>query len=186
MSERKPGMLLLLNEKDLKRVGNCWMKGRLMLEDLVMCLKNTGDSFYEYCLVEHHVVLHQGNKEGIGYKAILESKFSAYSLSTPYYIQPTEREAHLLVAGEQTHLEADVPESVDSSEALAVKFWINGHLKHWHFSRSITYGELLAFVGIAAHFVRLIEWRDLGGSGGTVTRGCVIKLTDGMLITVSR
>ena len=79
------------------------MRGRLKEGDLAMCTKLTGDCFWDYVLVRPNispVESHVGPTGKQVYKAILGSRFGAYTLGTPHTWQPTERQFHWLMAGE--------------------------------------------------------------------------------------
>lgn len=99
------GQIVHIQQQDFDRVGNCWMKGRLLEGDLAMVIQHSGDCFWTYQLVEHHTV--NGSTRKRGYRLIPESSFGAYVLGTPYEYQPTTREMHLLMAGEYISMEAD-------------------------------------------------------------------------------
>jgi hypothetical protein len=103
-----PGLLLELGERDFDRVGNCWLKSRLLVGDLALCLRHSGDAFWTYCLVNNRFTLVSDGKSGPGYQAILPAEFSAYVLGTPWKHQPNAREAHLLMAGEKIRLESEM------------------------------------------------------------------------------
>lgn len=100
------GQLFTVRPEDFGRVGNCWMRGRLKEGDLIFSMGHSGDCFWTYCLVEHDVFTVHG--QGL-YKLIPESSFGAYVLGELYPSQPTDREVHLLLAGEGIPLDADSP-----------------------------------------------------------------------------
>lgn len=102
--EHYPGLLLVIAEKDFSRVGNCWMKGRLKVGDLILCMKHAGDCFWKYAIVENHFTLASTGRQG--YLLVAASAFGAYTLGTPYEFQPTTREFHLLMAGETISLDS--------------------------------------------------------------------------------
>jgi hypothetical protein len=110
------GLIVMIDENDFHRVGNCWMNGRLLKGDLAMAICHSGDCFWTYQLIDNKS--HLGSSGHRGYKLIVESKFGAYALGRPYHIQPTKREMHLLLAGEHISLEADV---VEESKAKCIK-----------------------------------------------------------------
>jgi hypothetical protein len=87
------------------------MKGRLKDGDLAMCIKHSGDCFWYYQLVDNDFSFYPqfdiDKKLRRGYRLIKESNFGAYTLGDAYEFQPTDREFHLLMAGERTALEAD-------------------------------------------------------------------------------
>lgn len=60
-----------------ERLGHCWMKGRLMTNDLVLCVDHTGDGFHDYVLIEKRgSVMH-----GCGsLKAHIGSNFGSYGI----------------------------------------------------------------------------------------------------------
>jgi hypothetical protein len=90
------GLVIRITNDDLDRVGQCWMRGRLREGDLAMAIRHCGDCFWEYQLIEC---------ASNGCKLIPQSEFGAYVLGMKYPIQPTKREAHLLLAGERVTLE---------------------------------------------------------------------------------
>jgi hypothetical protein len=97
MSERWRGganigaLYRVADERDLARVGNCWMSGRLRVGDLLLCLAHSGDCFYDYMLVKEY---------DNGLEGIPRSKFGAYVLGEPSSPRLTSRQYHLLAAGE--------------------------------------------------------------------------------------
>ena len=98
----RPGLVVLVGSGDLSRVGNCWMKGRLRQGDVAMCLQHRGDCFWDYALLRSSPIeILVDSNDRFLYRLIRESEFGAYTLGTPYERwQPTEREYHLLLAGE--------------------------------------------------------------------------------------
>lgn len=96
-----PGLILKISEKDFDRVGACWMKGRLKVNDLVMAIAHSGDCFWTYMLVDDRYTSAKNQRL---YFLIKESSFGAYVLGTHYTVQPSEREFHLLMAGEKIPL----------------------------------------------------------------------------------
>ncbi|MBA7710292.1 hypothetical protein ES703_119232 [subsurface metagenome] len=85
------GCVYIFDKEDLNRVGNCWMDGRLRVGDIVLCVGHSGDCFYDYILIG------AGNNfvEGIP-----DSEFGSYTLSNQLKWKPTNKEFHLLCAGE--------------------------------------------------------------------------------------
>lgn len=81
----------LTKSEDLNRVGSCWMKGRLNINDLILCIKHTGDCFYDYILIKEF---------GNGLQGLPESEFGAYTCGEPININLNDKEFHLLCAGE--------------------------------------------------------------------------------------
>lgn len=100
-----PGLVLVVRQEDLGRVGNCWMKGRLKVGDIIMCISHSGDCFWNYMLLEHMGM--DGFKKPAAnvYRLIEGAKFGAYSLGAPSLLQPTTREMHLLLAGESVSVQ---------------------------------------------------------------------------------
>jgi hypothetical protein len=92
------GQLRLLHAADNLRVGHCWMAGRLLDGDIAMALEHAGDCFWRYVLLGREYTRNVAKQRV--YKIEPASKFSAYTLGVPSAIQPTEREMHLLAAGE--------------------------------------------------------------------------------------
>lgn len=84
------GTMYKLSKKDLDRVGSCWMSGRLMVGDLVLCIRHSGDCFYDYILVEEGANFYEG---------IPGSEFGSYTLGTKVK-EFSNKEYHLLAAGE--------------------------------------------------------------------------------------
>ena len=98
-----PGLVLRVLEDDNRRVGDCWMRGRLKHNDVIMCLEHAGDCFYNYVLVRpnknpNESIVNVDGKQV--YQLIEGSRFGAYELGLPHTWQPTAREFHLLMAGE--------------------------------------------------------------------------------------
>ena len=55
-----------------RRIGDCWMRGRLKKGDLVLCVDHTGDGFHDYILLE----------VGMNFiKAVSGSRFGAYGMA---------------------------------------------------------------------------------------------------------
>lgn len=79
---------------DLMRVGNSWMKGRVRIGDLLLCVEHTGDGFFDYMLV---------NEYEYGLKAIPESRFGAYALGDRGP-EISGREYHLLLDGRMVQI----------------------------------------------------------------------------------
>lgn len=87
------GALYRLKKGDLTRVGHNWMAGRLKVGDVVMCLQQSGDCFYEYILIE---------MSATRVKGITKSKFGSYTFGTQIGVKVLEgRDFHLVAAGEQ-------------------------------------------------------------------------------------
>ena len=108
-----PGLILVLAAQDMDRVGHCWMKGRLLVGDLVMCLSHAGDCFWRYCIVGHEHPLDPFSDHeyyGDGYRLIRCTEFGSYTIGSRYKWQPNEREFHLLMAGERVTLESETAE----------------------------------------------------------------------------
>jgi hypothetical protein len=91
-SGNSTGTLYILEGKDLYRVGDCWMKGRLLAGDVVLCTGHSGDCFNDYVLIRPFYN---------GLEAILGATFGAYVFGKETKWQPTAREYHLLLAGER-------------------------------------------------------------------------------------
>lgn len=96
------------------------MRGRLRRGDVVLCGKHSGDCFNTYILCE---VL------GNGVRGIPGSRFGAYTMGVPTGWQPTDREYHLLMAGEfvggglETHpLHMEVHGDASFAESLLDKY----------------------------------------------------------------
>lgn len=81
----------LVESADLDRVGHCSMRGNLKINDLILCIKHAGDCFYNYILIKEFEK---------GLKSIPKSEFGAYTIGIPVNIKLTDKEFHLLCAGE--------------------------------------------------------------------------------------
>lgn len=46
------GKLFRIQDPKTVRVGNCWMAGRLLAGDLILCVRHSGDCFETYVLVK--------------------------------------------------------------------------------------------------------------------------------------
>lgn len=128
---RKSGVqdktIYVLTEEDLGRVGNCWMQDRLFVGDLVTPIQLSGDCFYYYQLIEGGDAGSRGTTKGhLRHTSVNNGKglhcynickgavFGAYAMGTPFEFQPTEREWHLLMAGEHVTFS----EHIDVEESL--------------------------------------------------------------------
>ena len=96
------GTVFRLRPSDLDRVGHCWMNGRLREGDLAMPVEHSGDCFFYYELLEGGFTLHDGDREGPGYRWCRGGRFGAYSCGVPFEEQPTREERFLLFAGKST------------------------------------------------------------------------------------
>jgi hypothetical protein len=80
------------------------MKGRLREGDLVAPVAHTGDAFYSYQLVEGGTWFTLGRNPGVPAYQIPQGlvgvTFGAYALGSKLDAQPTQREWHMLMAGE--------------------------------------------------------------------------------------
>lgn len=85
------GQIYEIIEEDFHRVGDCWMKNRLLVGDLVLCHKHSGDHFYDYIVLK---------KFDNGLRGICQSDFGAYSFHKESNITLAARDFHLLMAGE--------------------------------------------------------------------------------------
>lgn len=85
---------------EVTHVGNCWMKGRLRACDLVTAISHAGDCFDQYQLLEGGEYRTTGSNGLNAYSIAKGARFGAYVFSTPHKRQPTEREWHLMMAGE--------------------------------------------------------------------------------------
>lgn len=113
-----------VRQADLERVGYCWMKGRLLVDDLVMPIDQSGDCFFTYLLIEGGRMrgMSTVNAEGKhSYKAVAGVTFGAYALGTLHDEQPTEREYHLLRAGESTVFSDHIDVAEANAEAEEAK-----------------------------------------------------------------
>jgi hypothetical protein len=113
----KAGDIIEIKKADFSRVGNCWMRGRLKKGDLAIAIQQSGDCFWTYALLKHDSVDIRNRPL---YQIIPEARFGAYVLGTPYPYQPTEREGHLLLAGEMIPLSAQV----DAGTKFLVASWL--------------------------------------------------------------
>lgn len=90
-------LVRLTTEADLRRVGNCWLQGRLRVGDVLMCVEHTGDHFYDYIPVQIG---------GNFVNGLPEHRLGAYVLGEPLKWQPSSKEFHLLCAGENVFTDA--------------------------------------------------------------------------------
>lgn len=90
---------------DLGRVGNCWMRGRLREGDLVTPISHSGDCFWQWQLIngEGPFTYHARGAVGPGFKINAGVRFGGYCMGELLAHQPTDREYHLLMAGETVH-----------------------------------------------------------------------------------
>ncbi len=84
------GSIYRINEFDLNRIGG-WMHGRILVGDIALCYRHSGDCFYDYYLLEYGENFAKLNMAG---------KFGAYAIGEELDWKPTTREFHLLMAGE--------------------------------------------------------------------------------------
>lgn len=85
------GALYRIGADDLDRVGSCWMKGRLKIGDLVLCIKHSGGCFYDYILVTEYA--------NPSIQGIPGSMFGAYTLGKKE-AELNYKDFHLVAAGE--------------------------------------------------------------------------------------
>ena len=85
------GSVYVLDEHALSRVGDCWLKDRLKVGDVVLCVALSGDCFNNYVLLR---IFYNG------LMIIPESKFGAYVFSGKTVWQPSKKEFCLLLAEE--------------------------------------------------------------------------------------
>jgi hypothetical protein len=123
-----------IREIDLARVGNCWMKGRLLVDDLAMAISHSGDCFFNYELLDSFLHYGGGQEMRVGYRRIPGSRFGAYTLGVAHEFQPSEREFHLLMAGENVSFESQrvgtrVPRArLDPDGTATGKTILTGHV----------------------------------------------------------
>ena len=96
------GLVVKIMAKDFARIGNCWMRNRLLNGDLAVCITHAGDNFWEYELLDVSSYFDEKRNVYQGYKRIMGSRFGAYVLGEPYVYQPTEEEFYSLMYGETT------------------------------------------------------------------------------------
>jgi hypothetical protein len=97
------GKVYRLAERDLGRVGHCWMAGRLRVGDLVTPLRISGDGFYEWQLIEDGFTLCADGVRAPGFSVAKGARFGAYCMGTLLDTQPTESEWHLMMGGQSVH-----------------------------------------------------------------------------------
>ena len=91
------GRIYHLSERDIERIGHCWMEDRLLVGDICLCIEHSGDCFYDYILLD--VISNQ-------IMGLPESMFGAYCFEgPPLKWKPTQKEFHLLNAGERLYSE---------------------------------------------------------------------------------
>lgn len=94
------GLVVFDSEQSLQRVGSCWMAGRVKVGDVALCISHSGDCFYNYILVEIG---------GNFIRGLPGSEFGAYVFGRPIKSwTPTDREHHLLCAGESIIFKGEV------------------------------------------------------------------------------
>lgn len=103
-------LILVTSEEDCQRVGNCWMKGRLRVGDVIMVIEHSGDCFYDFCLVEVY---------SNSIKALTGTQFGAYSLGKPLKWQPSDAERRVLFRDDIVRTEAVAQEIADHKETEA-------------------------------------------------------------------
>ncbi len=91
------------DEHDLKRMGSCWMAGRVRIGDVALCLQHSGDCFHTYILMERYAN---------GLKGIPGARFGACTFGEQLMPRLSERAFHLLAAGEFVKTEELSDESV--------------------------------------------------------------------------
>lgn len=96
------GLVVKIMGKDFGRVGNCWMKNRLLNGDLAVCISHAGDCFWEYELLDVGSYYDERLNVYQGYRRIAGSRFGAYVLGEAYMYQPTEEEFYTLMYGDTT------------------------------------------------------------------------------------
>lgn len=102
------GKAYIVRPVDLGRVGYCWMRGRLKVGDIVLPLRHSGDCFYDYVLAEGGDWLTLGKNPNVpAFRRIVQDTFGAYQIGDLLSVQPTDREWHLLMAGETVNFSAD-------------------------------------------------------------------------------
>src|SRR4051812_48444122 len=118
------GRVYVVADHDLGRVGECWMRGRLLVGDLIVALRHSGDCFYDYQLVggghDRSGMTTVDAQNRLSYHICKGAVFRAYSLGTPHEQQPTAKELQKLLSGEDTHFSdrLDVPQAlVQAAEA---------------------------------------------------------------------
>lgn len=101
-------LLYLFNAHAGRATGGI-MKDRVLPFDLGI-LSNRGDSVLYFKIVEYGFVWHaKGDSVGVpGYRLTELPEFCCYGGYEPYKFQPTEREYHLLMAGETTALATEL------------------------------------------------------------------------------
>lgn len=89
------GRIYKLDATDMTRVGDCWMRGRLKVGDLALCIHQSGDCFFNYILLESTLNSIRG---------IPQSKFGSYCFGGEMMDwEPTEDEIKILHSGEYMH-----------------------------------------------------------------------------------
>jgi hypothetical protein len=111
-SSQAVGQVRVVGERDLNRVGNCWMQGRLRVGDVIAVLALSGDCFWTYQLLEggDHVSIPNGYCPKTGrlqmisgaYRIAKGATFGAYEIGTLLDAQPTPREWLDLLEGERS------------------------------------------------------------------------------------
>ena len=81
-------------------VGICWASGRLKPGDIILCDELSGDCFYRFYLVDY---LKYANRNGVEMK-LIPYPFGAYAMKAKKLDGLTEKEYHLLRAGEKVEV----------------------------------------------------------------------------------
>lgn len=93
-----------------RRMGLCWMAGRLLPDDLIVCVEHAGDAFWRCALVEGgpgmRVTDDDGRKVFPAYRIVASSTFAMYACCPPANVQANEIEQSLLLSGKWTNLSA--------------------------------------------------------------------------------
>jgi hypothetical protein len=107
-----PGLLVHIRAIDNKRVGHCWMAGRLLDGDLAMIVSHSGDCFFNYVLLDHKFSTYNKNRVlAPGLKVMKGSDFGAYTLGQQCAAQPISKDLFReLMEGKMVTLEQPLQE----------------------------------------------------------------------------
>lgn len=76
------GTVYMIENSDLSRVGCCWASNRLLPYDLLLCIRHSGDCFYDYLLIES---THYYGEKRDRLEAMVARPICSYTLGTAIY-----------------------------------------------------------------------------------------------------
>jgi hypothetical protein len=87
------------------RVGHCWAAGRLKPGDIILIDELSGDCFYDRYMIDHTDF---SNREGV-HMRLIPYRFGMYAMKATPLDGMTDRDYHLLRAGEQVEVMTRLP-----------------------------------------------------------------------------